>query len=370
MKRFLKGILGISSIALLILASCKKDGALVTTNGGDAGTLTPSTTTPALDKSKVTDTAKIITFKFTPAKYTYSAATTYALQIDAAGDNWKNPASVNVSTKSTVQSYSTADFNSILLKLNLPAGVSAKVNVRMQYALSTAVNVYSNVASLTVTPFNLTSYVYAVGAFQGWNIGNQDSLISATGNNIYIGALYFPAGSNNNQFLLTPVKGSYNNKYATTEPVTGTSSVVTVGASNNLCAPTVAGEYIVTLNLNANPYTISFQAVHAYSVIGSATPAGWGTDTQLSLVNDGTNNTWVVHNLAMTAGEYKFRQDNAWAVSWGPSATDGTIVTSGAVGDGNIQLATAGNYAITFTMPVMPLADPALATTTFTITKQ
>jgi hypothetical protein len=350
MKTVLTKYLALCSLTLLMLPACKKNEALVTSNGGKAGTLNTTTTTPVLDKSKLNDTTSVVNFSFTAPNYGYSAAVTNTLQIDAAGDNWKNPASATLGTKVYSQGYSTAVFNNLVLKLNLPAGTASQVMVRVMHTISTSVApIYSNVLTLTVTPFNLTSWVYVVGAFDGWPqlpAKGTDSLISVTGNGIYTGIINFPAGAN--QFLILPQSNNYNNKYATTQS-SGTTSTVTVGANNNLTAPATAGQYIITLDLNTN--TISFVPADYYSIIGSATPGGdWSTDMFLKFVNDGNNN-WV-GTFSLLAGQFKFRQDASWSNAWGTLATpDGVTVTD--ANGGNIN-ATAGTHTVTFNMLATP----------------
>ena len=67
MKTVLTKFLAISGVALLMLASCKKDQTQVTATAGKSGALTASATTAVLDKSMVNDTTTIITFNFTKA---------------------------------------------------------------------------------------------------------------------------------------------------------------------------------------------------------------------------------------------------------------------------------------------------------------
>ncbi|MDB5011565.1 MAG: hypothetical protein JWQ06_2354, partial [Mucilaginibacter sp.] len=122
MKTVLTKFLTLSSIALLILSGCKKNDALVTSNGGKAGALTSSATTLVLQKANLSDTTKVIKFSFTQADYGYSAAITNTLQIDMAGDKWAKPTSVTLGTKVLSQGFSTADFDALLLKLGLPGG--------------------------------------------------------------------------------------------------------------------------------------------------------------------------------------------------------------------------------------------------------
>jgi hypothetical protein len=376
MKRLLTNFLAISSGALLILSSCKKSDVQVTSDGGKAGTLTASSTTIVLDKTKVSDTSTAaVSFSSTAPVYSFKAAVTTTLQIDTIGDNWKNPTSYSLPVNNYNMSFSTPVFNSLLLKLNLPSGTASKVNVRLAFALSPTVVNYSNVLSLTVTPFNLASWVYVPGAYEGSTWPNpgplEDSLESATGNGIYTGIINFSAG--NNQFLITPVK-NWNNKWATTiGPVTGTSVTypVTYNGPNNFYAPAAAGYYIVTLNTNAN--TLTIVPADFYGIIGSATPGGWSNDTFMKYINDGSGN-WVV-SLPMTVGEYKFRQSGGWTNSWGPTTSTtsagGTITDSGPIGDGNLQLTVAGNYTFVLSgMGATPLGTTPPVTTTYTATKQ
>src|SRR5580704_5603441 len=96
MKTVLTKFLAFGGIALLALASCKKNDPIVTSNGGKAGTLAVSTSNLTLDKSRVNDTTKIINFSFSKANYGYSAAVTYTLQIDVASDNWAKPTSITL----------------------------------------------------------------------------------------------------------------------------------------------------------------------------------------------------------------------------------------------------------------------------------
>ncbi len=351
MKRILSTIAALSSIGLLMLPACKKSGALITSNGGKAGTLTASATTLPLDKTKLDDTTTVIRFSFTAPNYGFSAAVNNTLQIDVPSDNWKNPTSATLSTNVYSQGYSTAAFNNLVLKLNVPAGVATPIQVRVMHSVSAQVApIFSNVLTLTVTAFNLTSWVYVPGAYEGWaNPGAQeDSLVSVTGNGVYVGIINFTAG--NNQFLVVPVK-NWNNKYATNDNVnpgkTNASYSVTYDGSNNFAAPTTPGYYLVTLDINKNTMTI-VQADY-YSIIGSATPGGnWSTDLWLKYVNDGNGN-WV-GSFTLLPGQFKVRQDGQWTNSWGTSSTAGVLTDSNG---GNINNV-AGTGTVTFNMPATP----------------
>jgi hypothetical protein len=362
MKSIFTKIFAFSSIALLMLVSCKKDETKIVATTGKSGALQASATTLVLDKTKLTDTSKVMTFSFTQPDFGYSAAVTNTLQIDAMGDNWATPATAVIAAKKGKQGYSTADFNKLLLKLNLTGGVSAQVQVRIQHSLGAGVApIYSNVLSLTVTPFNLTSYLYTVGAYQGWDIGHQDSLLSATSNGIYVGVLNFTAG--NNQFLIVPGKNSYDNKYATNDPQNSTSSTVAIGGPNNLYAPASPGFYTVTLDVNAK--TISFTPFTAYySVIGDGAK-GWnaGDDVDMKSANDGSG-LWSVTLPLVSTGSIKVRKGHDWATSYGIPKTGADGATLSSSDDDNIPVPTSGTYKITF----VPNADDTKAA--YTLVKQ
>lgn len=364
MKTIFSKLLALGAI-IVLLQSCKKDGVLVTSNGGVAGTLSASTTTLVLQRSKLNDTSKVINFNFTKPNYGYSAAVTNTLQIDKMGDNWKNPTTVALNTNVLSQGYSTADFDALLLKLGLIGGTAAQVQVRVAHSISGSIApVYSNVVTLTATPFYLTSWLYVVGAFQGWNASAPDSLISPTGNGVYTGIINFTAG--NNQFLVLPAK-NYNNKYATSDPTNATSATVGYNANNNFYAPAKVGQYVVTLNLNTN--TIAFALANLYSVIGSSTPGGnFSTDIDLTkYVNDGS--TGWTGTIPMTSGAFKIRQNHDWTFSWGNiTPTNGKDATSASGSD--IPVATAGTYKVTFNIPISAIGTTPSTTATYTLVKQ
>ncbi|MGZ3750462.1 MAG: SusE domain-containing protein [Mucilaginibacter sp.] len=374
MKTALTKSLAFGSIALLMLASCKKNDPIIKTNGGTSGALTANATTLVLDKTKLTDTTKVVKFTFTKPVYGFTAAVTNTLQIDPAGDNWANPTSVTLGTKVLSQGYSTADFNNLLLKLNLPAGAASQVMVRVQHNIGPgSPAIYSNVINLTVTPFNLTSFLYLAGSFEGWanykgTGGAQDSLVSVTGNGVYVGVVNFPAGARD--FLVLPVKGDWSHKYATNDAVNNTSSTVAYDGPNNYFSPATPGMYLITFNTNTN--TISFDLVNHYSLIGSAPPGNdWNTDSDMKYVSG--DQAWEVV-VPMAVGEFKVRQNHDWGNSWGipkaGSAGDGVAATLNNTSNTNIQVTAAGNYKVTFSIPFSVVGTSPSVTATYTSVKQ
>lgn len=358
MKRVLTNLFAFSGLALLMLSSCTKSDTLVTATSGKSGTLSASSTTLVLDKTKLTDTTKVIKFNFTQPNYGFAAAVTNTLQIDAAGDNWVHPTSVTLGPKVDAMGYSTSDFNALVLKLNLPAYVSSQVQVRVQHTLSSSVTpIYSNVVSLAVTPFNLISFLWVPGDYEGWNNagGGLDSLVSPTGNGIYTSVINFPAGGTL-QFKILPVKGSWTVAYGDA----GGGTLTTSGG--NITAPK-AGVMLLTVNMNTTPATYTIVPADYYSVTGDAA-GGWGVDTFMKYVNDGNGN-WVVTMPLSSSGQFKIRQDAAWSNSWGTSSTAGVLTDASG---GNISVAASGTHTVTFMMAPTPFGSPAVTLAPYTVT--
>lgn len=363
MKTSINKLIAACGIAMLMLAACKKDGAIVQTNGGVSGALTASVSTLVLSKASLTDTTQVIKFTFTQPAYGFSAAVTNTLQIDAAGDNWVNPRSVNLATNVLKAGYSTADFNNLLLKLNLPTGKASAVSVRIMSTVSGSVApVYSNIATVTATPFALVSFMYVPGAYQGWNFNSEDSLISATGNGVYTGIINFTSG--NLQFKITTLK-SWNSP-SIAYGMNSTNTAPMAGGPNNLAAP-AAGLTWVTLDVNA--MTITYTPVTKYySLVGSATAVGWNGDVDMKYVN-GTQTWNVVAPLTApgTGGNaFKIRMNHDWGTSYGfVKPADGMTLTS--AGGDNMTVSASGNYQVTFQLNT---ADVSGLTAFYTVIKQ
>jgi starch-binding outer membrane protein SusE/F len=78
-------------------------------------------------------------------------------------------------------------------------------------------------------------------------------------------------------------------------------------------------------------------------IIGTATPNGWDSDTDMVQSQDSAH-LWSL-TITLTQGLAKFRQDNDWAVNWG--ATDFPTGV-GTQGGADIPVAATGEYNITF----------------------
>jgi hypothetical protein len=351
MKTLITKFLAFSCLAVMVLASCKKDEVKTVAGNGSASVLTASTTTPTLNKATLTATA--ITLTGGTQSYGYSAAVTYVFQLAVAGTNFAKPVEASVSVGALSKSYTVQDFNNLLLSMNLPFTSASKIEVRLKASLSATSGIaYSNVVTVTATPFPLIAYIYVPGAYQGWNPATADSLQSATGNGVYTGIINYTAG--NLDFKVTPKK-AWDVAYGSS----GTGTISTSGG--NISAP-AAGQYQVTVDLNANTITMVPAAAY-FSVIGDATANGWGTDTDMKY-NNGTN-IWEITVPLSSTGQFKVRKNHDWGISYGIPKTGANGSTLASSDDDNIPVSATGTYKFTFA----PIGtDNAKAT--YTLVKQ
>lgn len=335
-------ILAITGMALW---SCQKDETIATLNAsGATSSLKASTASLAIDESMIANT--VITFNLTEPNFGFQAAVTNVLQISTKADNFAvgKVKEFALDSKTFVRAYKGVDFNNILLSLSIPTTANTDIVVRTKSSISSSVApVYSNVLTISARPFPLTAWVYLPGAYQGWNPSTADSLVSLTGNGIYTGVIFLDGGN----FKVTPAK-----KWDVAYGSTGGNGISTTGGD---IASGVAGPKFVTVDLNANTIDIkNAVTVSLWSIVGDATPGGWGTDTNLKSLNDGKN-TWRT-TVNLVAGKLKFRFKNDWSTNLGGPLGALTL------GGDDIVITTSGSYTITLTVAQNDSADPTKTT--------
>lgn len=318
-----------AAVAIMMVWSCEKDEDQAILSLKSEPTLKASANTLALTSSTANNNA--ITFTITPAEYTPEVEITNVLQFAVAGTNFATVKEAGLSLGTLSKTYTVIEFNALMLSLGLPTGVASDVDVRLKTTVGKGAPVYSAVQKISVNPYALVSYMYAPGAYQGWDPPTAQALKSATSNGIYIGYINFTTA--NSEFKITPMK-NWDHSYGTNNNI----DIIYDGGSNNLKAVN-AGSQKLTVNTNTNKFTL---APYSWGVIGSATPNGW-SDPDTDLVWNSTTEKWEV-TVALTAGEIKFRLNNDWGTNFGDDGNNGTLDAGGA----NIAIGIAGTYKITF----------------------
>lgn len=331
MKKLFTQIAVLSGVLLLMISACKKDETQAVLDVKSAGALKASATTLNLIRDDADKVA--VTFDFTETNFGFNAAANNVLQIAVEGTNFATPKEVILEPKMLSKMFKVIDFNALMLSLGLPVSVDSKIQARLKSQLNDKVGLtYSNVLSMTVNPFPLTSFLYVPGAYQGWNPSNAESLISPTSDGIYTGVINFTPG--NLMFKIVTKRSWGPPEYGKG----ATDGTIAVGGSD-IAAPKTGWQKL-TANTTAN--TLTFED-YSFGIIGSATPGGWDNDTDMAY--DNATQTWSV-TLPLVVGEIKFRLNDAWSVNYG--GKDGLL---NQVNDNNIKVAEAGTYKVSFTIP-------------------
>lgn len=261
---------------------------------------------------------------------TYGVTVNYLVEIAASGSSTFYPLG-------TVQNVKMLDVSNLLmdqtvLKTGAVANVASNIDIRVTASTTSAggnIVKVSDIVTMKVTPYQLESFLYAPGAYQGWNPTTAEALRSATSNGVYIGYINFT--DPNSEFKITTAR-NWDNSYGSA----GGNSIVYNGGGN-LVAPNTGYQ---KLTVNTTALTFSLEA-YSWGVVGSAT-GSWDNDTDLTW--NSTTQKWEIASIALSVGEIKFRLNNAWDTNFGDDGNNGTLEPGGA----NIPITEAGNYKITF----------------------
>ena len=319
--------------AVLFAAGCGKGEFFPgpTLNIGDAAVITSPADGSAivLTEDKAADPFMVT---WTAADFGFSAAATYTVQLDKAGNDFANAVSLGNSTglelNTTVAKLNTALFTT----LGLPGEAASNIEMRLAVKISPEVpEVYSAPVTLTVTPYTIVivyPQLQVPGSYQGWNEKDNTTVIfSAKSDGKYEGYIYFPDPGAEFKYTVGP---SWDTNYGDT----GADGTLDAGGDN--IKLTDAGMY--RLNANLNNLTHTF-AKYSWGIIGSATPTGWDSDTDLTY--DAAGNKLTI-TMDLVAGAIKFRANDDWAVNLGDDDANATMEYGGS----DIVVAEAGNYTI------------------------
>lgn len=298
------------------------------------------------------DDSSVITFSWPAVVFPVNAPVTYSIQLDlpadTIGDNaWSNALTIQLGQNVLSKSLSGHYLDSIALTtLKLTADSSNPVVARTVGTLDRPV--YSNAVTFKVKPYPPAAALktlWVPGDYQGWNPATASVIREASGQpGKYEGYIYFPPGGTF-QFKMTPQADWTPTAYG---DATGNSGDIIVanysGGNMNVSG---AGYYELTADLNANKWTATLTT---WSIIGDATPGGWGSDTQMTY--DAVNQVWTVTAAMLAAGSFKFRANNQWVIDFGIDGS-GKLVYADNPFLGytpnldNLSVPADGNYTIT-----------------------
>ncbi|CAL2077570.1 SusE domain-containing protein [Tenacibaculum sp. 190524A05c] len=148
------------------------------------------------------------------------------------------------------------------------------------------------------------------------------------------------------------MKFRMNNDWAVNYGDDGADGTLEDGSAN---ITTTAGNYIVTVDLNNKTYTLE-QIDNIWGLVGGAYN-DWGATPDAQFTRDWSrpfDDIWILRDVTLIDGEYKFRSNNDWAVNYGDNGGDGVLEEGGA----NLST-TAGTFTF-----VLDFSDPANPTYT------
>lgn len=270
---------------------------------------------------------------WTATNYGYNAGVTYVVEMDKAGNNFAEPVTIGTTNGLTLDNLTVGEMNTFLFaSKELPGEEASQVELRIKSDVSGEVpTVYSNVITLTITPYTIVvvyPQLQVPGSYQGWNPAENATIIySAKSNNKYEGFVDLNEANGKFKYTLGP-------SWATNWGDNGADGTLEPGGAD--IAYTTPGLYKLNVDLNNLTHTY---ALTNWGVIGSATPTGWDSDTDLAY-DPATGVLSTTLNL--TAGEIKFRANDDWAINLGDDGANRKMEYGGA----NIVVAEAGNYKI------------------------
>lgn len=373
MKTIFNKFLIVAAAALVVLAGCKKNLPQATLTPGTS-TLTTTTSTLVLD-STGGGTKTALTLSWPAINEGAKVAVTYTLQLDSVNGNFSKPVAINLGTNVSM-TYSMSALNLVALGLGLTPAVAGQLQVRVAAdvnqsngASSTVPTVYSNVVSLTLTPYStIPPPLYPVppnlflvgsatpgGPATGWNNpvpvpSQQFTQIDA---NTFGMVINMVGGQ---QFLLLPVNGDWSHKYA----VAASTSAPTGGpfvpdAANNMNGPTTSGLYKIIVDFLKGTYTITPASPGdiptALFIVGDATAGAWANPVPVpsQQFTQTSSGEYKITIPLLATGSYLFLPVNGdWTNKYGgASATGGPLLYDGAVPGSNTPgPGVAGTYTI------------------------
>jgi starch-binding outer membrane protein SusE/F len=281
-------------------------------------------------------------FTWTAADFGAGIIPNYEVEIDYAGENFDTPVVIGAATPGVTQFAASHNvLNTAVIALGATPFENSTFEVRVKAYVSDIV-VYSNAAEINVTPYTTeTPLLWVPGSYQAasnygsdWTPADAPQLKAlGYGDTHFEGYIYFAADAT---FKFTPA-ANWDASFGVG------SSAGTLSATGGDIA-TTAGYYKVSANTDPETLTYSLTAT-SWGLIGSATAAltggdGWGSD--LDMTYDATTKKWSI-TTTLSAGEVKFRANDAWDLNYGDDGADASLNEGGA----NIAIPAAGTYLIT-----------------------
>lgn len=274
MKNILKTFL-IMLGAVSIFIACNKVDDLPFYPSGSAPVLSSDVATVAPMPADSSNT--VLTLSWSNPKYALDSSTVkYVVQIDSSGKNFSNPYTREV-TGSLSTSFVAKDLNAVLLDFGFDFGVSYSIDIRVVSSYpNNNDQQFSNTITIQATPYIVppkvmpptahTLYIVGDATAGGWNNpvpvpAQQFTMLDSV---TYEGTFYLAGGR---QYLLLPVNGSWDEKYAVKDNTIPNlsaggdfgyySSTNQTEFNSNFPAPPATGMYTIHVDFQHGAFTVT-----------------------------------------------------------------------------------------------------------------
>lgn len=275
------------------------------------------------------------TFAWTVAFNGFTGVKTYEIQHAKAGTAFASPTVIPVNGLS--KGFTHLQLNDIALGYGNAPSVAGNVEFRVKATNELGAITFSNTTVLSITPYIAINSIGMIGDATpgGWGTDTDMYRPDIAGKPSDWSVIIYLISGNKIVFR-------QDDDWATKWGQGGK-------GGGDIIFSQATGFYKADLNVATG--TFSFTAVtvptlSSMSIIGDATPNGWGADTNLT-VDPGNSNIYN-GTVSLTVGSLKFRKTGDWGTNWGgPGGDDAAVNFPSAWGKGNggnIRINTAGTY--------------------------
>lgn len=208
--------------------------------------------------------------------------------------------------------------------------------------LTTTGGSYKIVLNLNNLTYSIESFSIGIvgGAYNNWGATPDFMLEYDQYSDVFRGLVTLIDGE---------MKFRMNNDWGTNYGDDGADGTLELNGSNIVVT---AGMYFATVDMNDLTYTLE-PVTHVWGLVGGAYN-DWGATADAQFKRDWSkpfNDVWVLNNVTLIDGEYKFRSNNDWGTNYGDDGGDGVLELNGS----NLNT-TAGTYSyvLDFSNPNAP----------------
>ncbi len=208
--------------------------------------------------------------------------------------------------------------------------------------LTTTGGSYKIVLNLNNLTYSIESFSIGIvgGAYNDWGATPDFMLEYDQYSDVFRGLVTLIDGE---------MKFRMNNDWGTNYGDDGADGTLELNGSNIVVT---AGMYFATVDMNDLTYTLE-PVTHVWGLVGGAYN-DWGATADAQFKRDWSkpfNDVWVLNNVTLIDGEYKFRANNDWGTNYGDDGGDGVLELNGS----NLNT-TAGTYSyvLDFSNPNAP----------------